>query len=335
MAEPTIQGGAEAITAGIHCRAVPTPFAIGPVNVYVIEGSPLTLVDTGPNIATVMAELQRLIVATGHRPADLELLLVTHPHSDHIGLTEIVARASGAEVACLDSAADTLERYEEHRAADDDYSASLMLRHGIDPRVVTALRSVARISGFYGASAHVTRRLADGEEIRIGDRSLRALHRPGHSPSDTVFHDERGRVLFAGDHLLARTSSNALITRPASDDWDGARPRPLVDYRRSLRATAALDVDVVLAGHGPAITDHVALIEHRLRRHEERAEQILELLRQGPRSAHELATEMWGDVAITQAFLTLSEVLGHIDLLVDDGAVVEDETGTTVVFAAT
>ena len=56
------------------------------------------------------------------------------------------------------------------------------------------------------------------------------------------------------------------------------------------------------------------------------------LLESGPRSAYQLATLMWANVAVTQAFLTLSEVLGHLDLLVADGAVVEDDDGELVRF---
>ena len=40
------------------------------------------------------------------------------------------------------------------------------------------------------------------------------LHRPGHSPSDTVFWDEQRQILIAGDHLLAHISSNPLVARP-------------------------------------------------------------------------------------------------------------------------
>ena len=76
----------------------------------------------------------------------------------------------------------------------------------------------------------------------------------------------------------------------------------------------------MLGGHGPPVTDHVALIDERLRMHERRARKISGLLRPGPLTAYELATAMWGNVAVTQAFLTLSEVLGHLDLLVADGA---------------
>ena len=59
--------------------------------------------------------------------------------------------------------------------------------------------------------------------------------------------------------------------------------------------------------------------------HERRARKILGLIAEQPRTAHEIAHAIWGGVALTQTFLTLSEVLGHIDLLVERGEVAEAE----------
>jgi glyoxylase-like metal-dependent hydrolase (beta-lactamase superfamily II) len=183
----------------------------------------------------------------------------------------------------------------------------------------------------------VTQPLPDGGELRLRDRTLRVMHRPGHSPSDTVFLEEDGALLLAGDHLLAHISSNPLLARPlgASGDYEGPRPQALVTYMDSLRATRELELDLVLSGHGAPIVDHVALIDERFRLHERRAEKIATLVAQAPRSAHEIAHELWGNVAVTQAYLTLSEVLGHVDLLLRDGRVVEEEHDGLARFRAT
>ena len=77
-----------------------------------------------------------------------------------------------------------------------------------------------------------------------------------------------------------------------------------------------------------------ALIDERFRMHHRRAEKIHRLISEQPRSAHEIAHELWGNVAVTQAYLTLSEVLGHVDLLLRDGRAVEDEQGGVVRFSA-
>ena len=54
----------------------------------------------------------------------------------------------------------------------------------------------------------------------------------------------------------------------------------------------------------------------------------------GPLTAYEIALQMWGNVAVTQAYLTLSEVLGHLDLLVRDELAREHDDGELVRFEA-
>src|SRR5215211_748076 len=93
---------AAAAAAGIHRIAVPTPFAVGRVNVYLIEDEPLTLVDTGPNSGSSLDVLERGLRALGHSIADLRRIVVTHQHIDHIGLVKIIAGRSPAEVVALD-----------------------------------------------------------------------------------------------------------------------------------------------------------------------------------------------------------------------------------------
>ena len=308
---------------GVHRIAVPTPFAVGRVNVYLIEDQPLTLVDAGPNSGTSLDTLQRGVAALGHSLEDIELVILTHQHIDHLGLVGLVASRSGAEVAAIDAAVPFVERFSEEAEADDDFARDLMLRHGLPADVVAALQSVSRAFRAWGARADVTRVLHDGETLALRDRSLQVFHRPGHSPSDTVFLDSERRMLIAADHLLASISSNPLITRPR--DGSTGRPKALVTYLESLARTREMDVDLVLPGHGEPITDHRTLIDQRFALHRRRAEKLARLISERPRTAYELAQALWGDIAVTQAFLTLSEVLGHTDLLQDEGRVREVE----------
>ncbi len=321
-----------AAQAGVHRIAVPTPFAVGRVNVYLIEDEPLTLVDAGPNSATSFDELQQGLRALGHDLKEIELVILTHQHIDHLGLVDLVASHSGAEVAAIAAAVPFVERFFDEAQADDDFAGDVMLRNGIPEDVVSALQSVSRAFRAWGARADVTRVLHDGDTLELRDRSLQVFHRPGHSPSDTVFLDAERRMLIAADHLLAHISSNPLVTRPR--DGSTERPKALVTYLESLALTREMDVDLVLPGHGDPITDHRSLIDERFVLHRRRAEKLAGLIAERPRSAYELAQSLWGNVAVTQAFLTLSEVLGHTDILRDEGRVEEVEEDGVARFTA-
>jgi glyoxylase-like metal-dependent hydrolase (beta-lactamase superfamily II) len=385
---PTLPAHARA--RGVRCLAIPTPFAVGRVNCYLIEDEPLTLLDAGPNSATSLTALEAALGEYGHRVQDLERIVVTHQHIDHIGLLDILAKRSGAEVCALDRLAPWLSEYKRKMEENDSFSAEIMLRNGIPQDVVYALRAVSASFRAWGAAADVTRPLAEGELLQFASRDWRVLQRPGHSPSDTVFFDEDTGELFGGDHLIKHISSNPLLSKPlgplspAGDRGDGMeatraldsrpawasgedeneeqdeeveeppealprdaegrnrkderlgkvaeRPRALMTYMDSLRATRAMEIAVVYAGHGEPIEDHRKLIDERMEMHEQRANTLYALIAERPRNAYELAQEMWGNVAVTQAFLTLSEVLGHVDLLIDEGRVEGHEDNGVVRF---
>ncbi|HEX7246384.1 MAG TPA: MBL fold metallo-hydrolase [Solirubrobacterales bacterium] len=318
----------QAALAGIHCLSIPTPFAVGRVNCYLLEDEPLTLIDTGPNSGKALDELQSQLAARGHAIEDLELLIVTHQHIDHLGLAEIVAERSGAEVAALGIAAERLANFSEDAEREDEFAVRLMLRNGIPEDVARALQSVSRSFRSWGSKVEVTKPLEDGQAISFRDRVLQAFHRPGHSPSDTVFWDEERRILIAADHLIAHISSNPLISPPL--DRSAARPQALVTYIESMRKTREMPAEIVLSGHGEPIVDHVELIDGRIAGHGRRKEKIYKLIAERPRNAYEVAQAIWGNVAVTQAFLTLSEVIGHADLLVNEGRIREVDDGEVV-----
>jgi glyoxylase-like metal-dependent hydrolase (beta-lactamase superfamily II) len=328
-----------AADAGIHRLAIPTPFMVGRVNAYLIEDSPLTLVDSGPNSAKALDELEQALALRGHRVEDIELLVISHQHIDHFGLASILARRSGAEVAALAGLGPFLASYGHQTDLDDRFAERLMLSHGIPAEIVTALRAVSASFRAWGSAVEVTKPLTDGTDLQLRDRTLRVLHRPGHSPSDTVFIDESRSIMLAADHLIAHISSNPLLARPLDapeEEPSPPQPRPqaLVSYIDSLERTRAMELSLVLPGHGRPITDHVSLIDERFRMHRRRAEKIRRLIASQPRTAHEIAQELWGNVAVTQAYLTLSEVLGHVDLLLLDGSVLEQEDAGVVSFRA-
>ena len=321
--------------AGIHRLPLPTPFLVGRVNCYLIEDEPLTLIDTGPNSGKALDELELGLAARGHGIEDLGLIVITHQHMDHIGLLEILVRRSRAEVAALDLLVPYLASFSESMEGDDRFAEKLMRSNGVPGDVVVALRAISSAFRAWGCSAQVTKPLHDGDALVLRDRTLRVLHRPGHSPSDTVFFDERRAILLAGDHLIAHISSNPFVSRPLGADPDVERPQALISYLESMRATRELPSELTLPGHGDPILDHRALIDQRFAMHARRARKILKLIRDRPLSAYELAQAMWGNAAVSQAYLTLSEVLGHIDILLRDGLAREHSSDGVIRFEAT
>jgi glyoxylase-like metal-dependent hydrolase (beta-lactamase superfamily II) len=324
---------------GIHRIPLPTPFQIGDVNTWLLRGDPLTLVDAGPLMEETAARLDEGLAALGVAVEDLELLVLTHQHDDHVGLAGELARRSGAEVAGTARLAAFLADTGASMDADDAYSVALMRRHGVTEKTVETLHGISRAFRQYVGDVAVTRIVGDGDELVAGGRTWQVRERPGHSPTDTVLASD-GRLL-AGDHLLERISSNPIAhvpvgaVDPAGLAASADRPRTLLIYADSLRATADDDRgELILPGHGDPFTGAAPLVEKRLGLHDRRAEKILAALTH-PRSAADVGRDLWRHVPVTQAYLVLSEVLGHLDLLEARGAVAAEERDGVVRYAAT
>ena len=100
--------------------SVPTPFYIGPVNVYLIAEDPLTIIDTGPKTKEAIEALRAGLRNAGFLVSDLRRIVLTHAHEDHCGLAKSLRdEAKNAEVFVHNW--ETGHRhsrleYEEHRA---------------------------------------------------------------------------------------------------------------------------------------------------------------------------------------------------------------------------
>ncbi len=310
---------------------LPTPFRIGDVNCVVIEADVLALVDVGPNDPPTLAALEQGLAGLGRRIEDVELLLLTHQHYDHVGLAQQIVDRSGARVVAGRALSGFLARGEQSLEDDDAFAELQMHLHGVDELTIRTLRDRARARHPLGSSPAADIVLDDDDSLDLGGLVLRALHRPGHSPTDTVFLDEQHGRAIVGDHLLRHISSNPVLHLPiGAPVVVHPRPRTLVTYLDSLRATAALDIVEAYPGHGSLVTDHRALVQKRIDGHEERKERILGHLAAEPTTVRAIGQELWPKLPVDQVYLALSEVVGHLDMLVDEGRAIELESAGLV-----
>ena len=107
--------------------AIPLPLPhVRSVNAWLLRGDPVTLIDTGPRADGALAALEEGLRREGLRVEDIELLLATHHHLDHVGLAATIQRRSGAAVAVLDRTADYAARYAAEVDEDRRFARALM-----------------------------------------------------------------------------------------------------------------------------------------------------------------------------------------------------------------
>jgi glyoxylase-like metal-dependent hydrolase (beta-lactamase superfamily II) len=312
----------EKLPEGVLHAALPTPFPVGPVNCWVFAERPVTVVDPGMLIPDSMRMVEDLLASVGLRPADVDQVVVTHGHPDHFGAAAWLADTARAPILCGHAERSKLiHLYGQHdraqlRALLHDFGIPEEIRDAIPAmfEAVTDLVQKPRDDQVVGVD--------DDERLDIGGFQASAIITPGHAAGHLSLWLPDARALVSGDHLLPRITPNPLI-EPDADDPLGRR-RSLVEYLDSLERFVALDPPAVLPGHGEAFTDVAALAVSMRAHHVTRATEIGTLVAElGRPTAYQLTRALFPHLEGFAVMLGISEIVGHIDLLLADGRVTE------------
>jgi glyoxylase-like metal-dependent hydrolase (beta-lactamase superfamily II) len=328
---------AELAALGVHRIAVPIPFpqAGGPVNVYAIEeaGGGLALFDSGLGSAEAHAALEEGFRRMGRRFDEVTRIVVSHGHVDHYGGARFVQERHGqGGPPVFAHPADLPKVIEGWRWRDraPAYSAYLA-RLGVPAEVIRATEAAGEKSFHLAPRVPEARPIGDGERIRARHLDLEVLHMPGHTPGLVCLYDRARRLFFSDDHLLQKVSPNPLIELGPNGEEGFFRPLPA--YLESVRRMHALEVDLVLPGHGPPFSGHRAVIDRLVEFYGKRQARLRELLAPRPLTAWDLCRALFPWVKPGEAFLTMSETIANLEVLEARGEVVRAEVAGGYRFA--
>ena len=253
-------------------------------------------------------------------------LFVSHGHVDHYGLAQTLSEESGASVFIHPADAPKAVGPDGWDRRAHLYRAFLF-RAAVPEDQLDRLAAFGRFSGKYSRRIDPQRvlPLAGGEHLRFRHFGAEVLHLPGHTPGLVCFWDAEHRVLFADDHVLARTSPNPFLELVG--DGPTHTGRALVHYFASIRRVMGLDVDWVLPGHGEPFQGVRPLLERLFGFYAKRQEKLLAALASGTDTAFGLAQALFGPHDGPRLYLTLSEVYGNLEVMEDEGRVRWSEAG--------
>lgn len=296
---------------------LPTPFPVGPVNVYLLPAEPLTLVDTGPDTQEARGSLTAALAAIGLCPQDIARVIITHSHSDHAGLAAWF-RENKAEVFIHPLEAEKLSGL-DFWPARREYLRQL----GVPDELLEAAHYLSRRAAVYrGGCLTDFRPLQEGDTLEFNGFSLSVLAVPGHCGGHLAFYQEESGVLLCGDTLLKKISPNPLAeVHPARL---GERSGSLRQFLSTMDRLKELEPELVLPGHGEALQEAGQRIAEITGHHRQRLEHIRGMVQaRGPCAPFELASQLYGCLSGWDVLLAVSEVSAHLDWLTVHGYLTE------------
>jgi glyoxylase-like metal-dependent hydrolase (beta-lactamase superfamily II) len=319
---------------GVQRVPVPVPFieAGGPANVYVIEeaGGGLALFDTGIGTRDGETALLAGFAALGRSLSEVRRIFVSHGHIDHYGYAKAAQEVSGAPVFAHPRDHDKLTWKEREPARRERYAAYLA-RLGAPRDLLDDVAQHFEKLATMARPLEQVEPLLPGTRLRFARFTAEALHLPGHTPGLVCLWDEEHRVLFSDDHLLEMISPNPMIDLEGGEE---PRHRALAEYLRSAALARALPAELVAPGHGAPFSGHVTLIDTLLGFYARRQDKIVALLGEhGKLAPAQLAPLVFPRAKRSQLFLVLSEVMGNLEVLEDQGRISRSQRDGVWVFA--
>lgn len=297
--------------------SLPTPFYIGPVNVYLIKEDPVTLIDTGPKTSEAIDALRAGLKQAGVSVADLRRIVLTHAHEDHCGLARSLRdEAKDAEVF--------VHKWETgHRSGrlEHDENLRLLRRAGVPGEEIESMRRLYEDVRQYADSLEDDHcaDLSDDAELDFDSGSLRVIHTPGHTPGSCSFVREADRTVIAGDCVLKRITPNPVISPDPIDP--SRRFRSLAEYLVSLARVRSFAPTLVYGGHGEPVRDFEELFNRYLRLIRERQTIVIGLIPKDGATAWEVSRKMFPDTDDVHRFLAISEAVAHLDYAQSEGRI--------------
>ncbi|KPJ61791.1 MAG: hypothetical protein AMJ42_00870 [Deltaproteobacteria bacterium DG_8] len=215
----------------------------GRSNIYLLVGEDLTLVDTG--MPGEEENVLRSVKRIGRRPEELNHILITHAHMDHMGSLASLKKVSGAKVVAGRKEVDYIQ---------GEKKTWTMGREGLAGKIFKTALFFMETFVFKYEPTRVDSPCGGGEIIDCFG-GIQVIASPGHSPGSLSYYQKERKILFTGD-ALSGVSGLRLPPRLGCADY----PEAL----RSVERLAVLDFEICLFGHGDPITSEASSMVKKL-----------------------------------------------------------------------
>jgi glyoxylase-like metal-dependent hydrolase (beta-lactamase superfamily II) len=282
---------------------LPTPYYVGPVNVWLVKADAVVLVDCGIRTAEARAALEAGLRKHGVSFGDVDAVLLTHSHPDHFGLASEIRDRSGARILAHGDERRYLEGWPERQKRILEKYEEMAGRHGIPPEMFGLVTAYYQDNLELAKAVPLDREVADGERVEFGRIRLTAVHTPGHTSGSICWHGQGG--IFSGDTVLEGVTPVTFL--PGKRERTG-----VAHFRASLAKLKGLEVRAVWPGHRRKFEDFAGAIR-RIERHLELRERRILGAMDGPRTAMEIAAAAFPASTPQQQWVSFAETVGLLE----------------------
>ena len=292
-----------------------------------------TIIDTGVGTGPARSALDEQLGAVSLKASDLEGIILTHLHRDHIGLVDYLRSRSGAKVYAHEKALEVLKTRAVSGKARYNKARNELKALG-DNQLNEALSRFERAFRRPSYSIPIDKTVSDGDILRLNGSKLKVIWTPGHAPEHICLYDGDRSLLFSGDHVLPRITSH--ISLHVYEDAD-----PLADYLNSLEKLRGLPLDIVLPAHEYAFRDLESRIDALKHHHRKRCSEIKEALGEGEKTVFQISEKVswdskpWARMHFWTKRMAAAETLAHLVYLRNRGEVEEMEVNGVLYYRLT
>ncbi|MEH6942305.1 MBL fold metallo-hydrolase [Bacillus sp. JJ722] len=298
---------------------LPTSFQSEGVNIFLIKGDALTLVDAGHNLEGSWYLFKEQLNSHGYNVKDIKQIIITHHHVDHTGLVKYFDHDVSfmGHVHCERWVNPTFTFLEDHDAFFEDFFHQL----SVPDYLANPYLSFKHKHVLLHAQRSLDYHLEEGLEIP-GLPEWRVLHTFGHAQGHiSLLHPKEG-ILIGGDILLPNISPNPIIEPPLYSG--GNRQKPQILLNETLHKLLELPIERVLPGHGKDITNPKNLIHLRLNSQHARAMKVREWLMEESMSAFDVCRHLFPKSYKSRIGLAMFDTIGQLDYLMSRNLIQEE-----------
>ncbi|MGN1399998.1 MAG: MBL fold metallo-hydrolase [Bacillus sp. (in: firmicutes)] len=308
--------------------ALPTPFPVGDVNVSVIKGEALTLVDAGVHTEEGKQALEEGLKELKLKLSDIDQIILTHHHPDHAGGADFFS----PNVPLIGH---FHNRFWLNPKENMAYIRKVFLQYaqemGVPEDFLGYISETERNMQFGPKSRDtLNAELKEGDEVP-GLPGWKVYETPGHASTHIVLFNERDGAMIGGDILLEKVSPNPLLEPPMK--VGDVRPKSQLLLNASLKKLFGMPIRKVYAGHGNPIEEPRELIRMRLQAQHERAMKVKSMLTEQPATTFEICQALFPKQFRKVLGLTLSESQAQLDYLLDLGDIKEEKTEQGILYS--